>query len=69
MKTRFLSEKEYHELYQISLSSLFLSQVIGSVTTYLVILIQVGDLSNGNFTISNSSITNFTVPDILTIDV
>ncbi|KAH0949903.1 Gr6 [Eciton burchellii] len=52
-----------------NLDNTFIHGVIGSVTTYLVILIQVGDLSNGNFTISNSSITNFTVPDILTIDV
>jgi len=72
MKARVFKRKRFKKdtmipLYQISLSSLSLSQVIGSVTTYLVILIQVGDLPNGNSTMPNSSITNFTLLDFTTL--
>ncbi|XP_011162919.1 putative gustatory receptor 28a [Solenopsis invicta] len=52
-----------------NLDHTFIHGVIGSVTTYLVILIQVGDLPNGNKS-PNSTITyngtNFTMSDMFT---
>ncbi|EZA47645.1 ObirGr6 [Ooceraea biroi] len=53
-----------------TLDHTFIHGVIGSVTTYLVILIQVGDLSpNDNSTMLYSNATNFSTFNTLTADV
>ncbi|XP_011685771.1 PREDICTED: uncharacterized protein LOC105448726 [Wasmannia auropunctata] len=49
-----------------NLDHTFIHGVIGSVTTYLVILIQVGDLPTGKPTNSTINGTNLTMPDIFT---
>ncbi|XP_012225714.2 putative gustatory receptor 28b [Linepithema humile] len=51
-----------------NLDHTFIHGVIGSVTTYLVILIQVGDLQKGNSTLLNNG-TNFTTFNTLTTDI